>query len=117
MCRIHAALTQLKQDEKGAAAFEYGFTAALLAVVLILAAGLLGGSLGAMFGGIASSFGTIASSPGLSSRGQAAPAAGASFCQRPLQALLLASPSSSCQSSSSPAVTPAATVGYLATAG
>ena len=116
MCRIHAAATQLKQDEKGAAAFEYGFTAALLAVVLILAASLLGGSLGATFGGVAGAFGAIASSPGLSSSGQAAPAAGTSFCQRP-SPFLLAFPNSSCQPGSGPAVTPAGLVGGPAVAG
>jgi pilus assembly protein Flp/PilA len=114
MCRIHAALTQLMQDEKGAAASEYGLTAALLAVVLILAAGLLGGSLGATFGGVASSFSTGPFGTGLSSNGQAVPAAGTSFCERPPQPFLPASPGSSCQPSVSG---PAVTVGAPAVAG
>ena len=118
MCRIHAPLMRFKRDEEGAAALEYGLTAALLAVALILAAGLLGGNLAATFGGVSSSFGTAASSPGFSSGGQAAPAAGASLCERPLQTFLQASPSSACQSSASGlAVTPAAAVGFPATAG
>ena len=111
MCRTHAALTRLKQDEKGAAALDYGLTAALIAVVLILAASLAGGSLGATFGGLASSFSSIASGTALSSNGQAAPAAGTSACERQ-QAFLQASSSGTCQPSSSPAVTPAATVRY-----
>ena len=114
MCRIHAALTQFKRDETGAAAFEYGLTAALSAVVLLLALGLLGGSLGAMFGGVASAFsaGALGASP--SSGGQAVPAAGTTFCERPLQLYLLASPASSCQPSASG---PAVTVGGTAAAG
>ena len=113
MYRIHAALTPLRQDEKGAAAFEYGLTAALLAVVLILAAGLLGGSLGATFGGVASAFSPNSFGTGLSSSGQAVPTAGTSVCQQP-QAFRQASPNRSCQPSLS---SPAATAGGVAAAG
>ncbi len=113
MCRIHAALTQLKQDETGTAALDYGLTAALIAVVLLLVLGSLGGSLGTTFGGVASSFGTGPFSGGQVSGRQAAPAAGTSFCERPSQPFLLAAPGNSCQPSSSPPVT----VGNPAVAG
>lgn len=116
MCRIHAAAAQLKQDEKGAAAFEYGFTAALLAVVLILSAGLLGGGLSAAFGSVASAFSTGPFGVNAVSSGQvpaAGPSSGGSFCQRPTQPFLLASPGTACQPSTGPAVT----VGNPAVAG
>ena len=115
MCRIHAAAAWLKQDEKGAAAFEYGFTAALLAVLLILSASLLGGSLGATFGGVASAFSTGPSGASAVSSGQV-PAAGpssGSFCRSSTQPFPLASPGTACQPSTGPAVT----VGNPAVAG
>ena len=113
MYRIHAALTRLNQDEKGTAAVEYGLTGALLAVVLILAASVLGGSLSAALGGVASAFSPGAFNTGLSSSGQAAPSAGTTVCQQP-QAFLQASPGTSCQNNLS---NPAAAAGYPATAG
>ena len=97
MSRIHAALTQLKHDEKGVAALDYGLTAALVAVVLLLVLGSLGGSLGATFGGVASSFGTGPFSGGQAGGGQAVPAAGTSVCERSSQPLLPAAPGCSCQ--------------------
>jgi len=116
MYRIQAAAAQFKQDEKGAAAFEYGFTAALLAVVLILSASLLGGSVNAMFGSVASSFSTGPFGANAVSSGQvpaAGPSSGGSFCQKPTQPSLLASPGAPCQPSACPAVT----VGNPAVAG
>ncbi len=114
MCRIHAAATRLTQDEKGAAVFEYGLTAAMVAVLLLLAASLLGGSLGATFGGVASSFSTGPFGTTLFGSGQTVPAAGTSFCARPSQPCLPASPGDTCQPAAS---SPGVTVGGAATAG
>jgi pilus assembly protein Flp/PilA len=46
-------------DESGATAIEYGLIAALIAVAIIVAAGLLGGSLSTMFTGISEKLDTI----------------------------------------------------------
>jgi pilus assembly protein Flp/PilA len=46
-------LTQLIRDESGATAIEYGLIAALVAVAIIVALGLLGTSLDSLFTGIA----------------------------------------------------------------
>jgi pilus assembly protein Flp/PilA len=43
---------RLQRDEKGATAVEYGIMVGLIAVVIIVAVSLLGGSLNAMFKGI-----------------------------------------------------------------
>ena len=44
--------TRLYRDEKGATAVEYGIMVALIAVVIIAAVTLLGGSLGDAFGDV-----------------------------------------------------------------
>ncbi|CAN7194136.1 Flp family type IVb pilin [Devosia sp. LjRoot16] len=46
-------------DESGATAIEYGLIAALIAVAIIVAAGLLGGSLSTMFTGISEKLDSI----------------------------------------------------------
>lgn len=43
---------RLRSDEKGATAVEYGIMVALIAVVIIAAVTLLGGTLGDMFGNV-----------------------------------------------------------------
>jgi pilus assembly protein Flp/PilA len=42
-------MIRLRSDEKGATAVEYGIMVALIAVVIIVAVGLLGGTLTTMF--------------------------------------------------------------------
>ena len=42
-------MTRLRSEEKGATAVEYGIMVALIAVVIIVAVGLLGGTLEDMF--------------------------------------------------------------------
>ena len=59
MFHIFEVLLQLKRDEKGVTALEYGLIAALIAVVIITAVGTLGTNLSAMFGRIAAHFSTI----------------------------------------------------------
>ena len=61
MVRIPPALAQLKRDETGFAALQYGLVAALVAVLLFGAIDALGASLGTMFGGVASQLGMQAS--------------------------------------------------------
>jgi pilus assembly protein Flp/PilA len=56
MFRIQTALTQLKRDETGVTALEYGLIAALIAVVIIGAVSTLGTNLSATFTGIAGHF-------------------------------------------------------------
>ncbi len=46
-------MTKFFNDEQGATAIEYGLIAALIAVFLITALGVLGGSLGSKFSEIA----------------------------------------------------------------
>jgi len=46
-------------DESGATAIEYGLIAALIAVGIIVAAGLLGGSLSTLFTGISDRIGDV----------------------------------------------------------
>jgi pilus assembly protein Flp/PilA len=48
-------ISQFANDESGATAIEYGLIAALIAVAIIGAAGLLGGSLSNLFKNISSS--------------------------------------------------------------
>jgi len=45
-------ISQFAKDESGATAIEYGLIAALIAVAIIVAAGLLGTSLSNLFNGI-----------------------------------------------------------------
>jgi pilus assembly protein Flp/PilA len=58
-------------DESGATAIEYGLIAALIAVAIIVAAGLLGGSLSTMFSGISEKLDEAATAGGVG--GDAAP--------------------------------------------
>ena len=52
-------------DESGATAIEYGLIAALIAVAIIVAAGLLGGSLSTMFSGISTKLDAAAEAGGV----------------------------------------------------
>ena len=52
-------------DESGATAIEYGLIAALIAVAIIVAAGLLGTSLSNMFSGISTKLNTAATAGGV----------------------------------------------------
>ncbi len=56
MPRYLATLTQLKRDEKGVTALEYGLIAALIAVVIIGAVTTLGTNLSSTFTGISGHF-------------------------------------------------------------
>jgi pilus assembly protein Flp/PilA len=50
MLSLHTNLMiRLRSDERGATAVEYGIMVALIAVVIIVAVGLLGGTLNTMF--------------------------------------------------------------------
>lgn len=49
MLSLYTNLSVRLRSEKGATAVEYGIMVALIAVVIIVAVGLLGGSLNAMF--------------------------------------------------------------------
>jgi pilus assembly protein Flp/PilA len=51
-------VTQFMKDESGATAIEYGLIAALIAVVIITGAKLLGGNVGNTFNTIANNVGT-----------------------------------------------------------
>ena len=53
-------ITELKRDEKGVTALEYGLIASLIAVVIITAVWSLGNNLSITFNGIASHFGSNA---------------------------------------------------------
>ncbi len=57
MSIISSLMTRLWKNESGATAIEYGLIAALVAVVLITALTLLGGSLSDMFNGISNTLG------------------------------------------------------------
>ena len=50
---MRVLLTRLVQDESGVTAIEYGLIAALISVVIIAAAGLVGTNLAAVFNNIA----------------------------------------------------------------
>jgi pilus assembly protein Flp/PilA len=52
---MHGIILQLKLDDAGVTAIEYGLIAALVAVVCITAWSLLGSSLSTIFNGIAGS--------------------------------------------------------------
>jgi len=51
-------LMELKRDEKGVTALEYGLIAALIAVVIITAVSVLGNNLKLTYNGIAGHFGS-----------------------------------------------------------
>ena len=59
-------LMELKRNEKGVTALEYGLIAALIAVVIITAVGTLGNNLKLTFNGVASHF----SSSGVTTSGK-----------------------------------------------
>lgn len=59
------------QDESGATAIEYGLIAALISVVLIAGASMVGGSLNNLFGGISNEL-----NDAMEAGGMAAPADG-----------------------------------------
>jgi pilus assembly protein Flp/PilA len=56
-------LTKLFEDRKGVTALEYGLIAALIAVAIITALGLLGGNLGDAFNNIAERIGNATATP------------------------------------------------------
>ncbi|WP_332769691.1 Flp family type IVb pilin [Phenylobacterium sp.] len=53
-------VTRFLKDESGATAIEYGLIAALIAVVLVSAMGLVAGSLSSLLGGISADLDTAA---------------------------------------------------------
>ena len=49
IAKFQTKMFMLRNDEKGATAVEYGLMVALIAVVIIIAVGALGGRLGELF--------------------------------------------------------------------
>lgn len=61
MTNLRHAVKTFCNDEEGATAIEYGLLASLIAVVIIVGAGLLGTNLNILFGNIATCLSTPAS--------------------------------------------------------